>query len=56
LNPEDKKLLTGMIVHTVDLSGATKEFKMASIWSKRVSEEFSNQVNILKYCKKLYKT
>lgn len=33
-----------MIVHTVDLSGAAKEFSLASIWSKRVSEEFSNQV------------
>lgn len=43
-NMDDKKLLTGMLVHTVDLSGATKEFSFASIWSKRVSEEFSNQV------------
>ena len=33
-----------MLVHTVDLSGASKGFEMASIWSKRVSEEFSNQV------------
>ncbi|KAM3141805.1 hypothetical protein pb186bvf_006127 [Paramecium bursaria] len=41
---EDKKLISGFIVHACDLTQATKVFRISSQWSQRIQNEFDNQV------------
>ena len=36
-----------LVTHMSDLSGSAKSFDVARVWSKRICQEFSNQVNIL---------
>lgn len=33
---EDKWQLSGLVVHTCDLTGPTKKFDVSSNWSKRI--------------------
>lgn len=33
-------LLTGMIIHTADFTGAAKPFKLSRVWSEKVNKEF----------------
>ncbi|KAL4468314.1 hypothetical protein ABPG72_010715 [Tetrahymena utriculariae] len=36
-------LLTGMIIHTADFTGAAKPFQLSRQWSEKVNREFHNQ-------------
>lgn len=35
-------LLTGMIIHTADFTGAAKPFSLSRQWSEKVNKEFHN--------------
>lgn len=37
-------LITSLFTHVADLSGPVKKYSIAYQWSKRVNQEFSNQV------------
>ena len=39
---DDKRLLSGVIIHICDLSGPTKTFTLAKEWSLRISKEFTS--------------
>ncbi|KAM3146931.1 hypothetical protein pb186bvf_001085 [Paramecium bursaria] len=41
---DDKKFLSGAIIHTCDLTGQTKKFTLAHKWSLKIQKEFSQQV------------
>lgn len=41
---KDKIMITNLFLHTADLSGASKNIKLANRWSKLVNEEFTAQV------------
>jgi len=41
-NQDDIRVFTGMLLHCADLSGPAKEFKIASMWSYKVNQEFTN--------------
>jgi len=41
---EEKKLkISNMFIHTADLSGSTKDIKIAAKWTERVNQEFADQ-------------
>lgn len=41
---EDRKLFSGMIVHTCDFAHKTKPFSQDKEWSMRICKEFNSQV------------
>ncbi|EGR34033.1 hypothetical protein IMG5_026540 [Ichthyophthirius multifiliis] len=43
LNDNELELLSGMIIHTADFTGAAKSFPLARKWSERVNQEFIQQ-------------
>ena len=56
--------ITSMLTHLMDLNGGVKKYPIAFKWSKKVNEEFTNQVNdeenlkiaITPYCTKLHRS
>lgn len=42
---EDINLVSGMVVHTADISGAAKEWNLEMKWARLISQEFSDQSN-----------
>jgi cAMP-specific phosphodiesterase 4 len=45
IESEERKLaITNLFIHTADLSGSTKEIRIATKWTTRVNEEFAAQV------------
>ncbi|CAD8143242.1 unnamed protein product [Paramecium octaurelia] len=44
VNMETKRVLSGLIVHTCDLTQPTKRFEITKKWSIRIQNEFDNQV------------
>lgn len=42
-NMEDINLVSGMVVHTADISGASKESGLEMKWARLISQEFSDQ-------------
>jgi hypothetical protein len=49
-NEADQLLYTGFLTHCADLCGPVKPFHIASEWSKRISKEFSRQVEHILSC------
>ena len=41
---EDKKLLSGIIIHCADFNGTIKDFAISRKWSEKVNLEFFRQV------------
>lgn len=42
-NLEDINLVSGMVVHTADISGAAKEWTLEMKWARLISQEFTEQ-------------
>eukprot|EP01015_Nassula_variabilis_P009190 TRINITY_DN17270_c0_g1_i1.p1 TRINITY_DN17270_c0_g1~~TRINITY_DN17270_c0_g1_i1.p1 ORF type:complete len:236 (+),score=36.58 TRINITY_DN17270_c0_g1_i1:70-777(+) len=41
---ENKGVLSSFLIHTADLTGPAKQWEVAQTWSRKVAQEFSNQV------------
>jgi hypothetical protein len=40
---EDLNLISGMVIHAADISGATKTWDLEMKWARLISEEFTEQ-------------
>lgn len=43
-NESGRKLISGTILHACDLYSSTKQFEISKEWSKRINQEFANQI------------
>ncbi len=51
----DRQLILQMLIKCADISNVTKQWETSTLWSKRITEEFFQQVSIL-YSTLLYST
>lgn len=44
-NESGRKLISGTILHACDLYSSTKRFEISKEWSKKINQEFLNQID-----------